>query len=190
MSVFDDFNRFLEERLDEFLRNNPHLELQALEEQLKEQEAGARRLVNDLKAQEKTLETQILETAREVQTWHIRIEKAKSAGRLDLVEPALEREAALLRQGNQLWGQMQGVKDRIQQTQTLQRQIQQRLQEVQAKAAAAKTAAPPKTETWSNPGWNRTTPYPKTGGVDPLEEKFQRWEMDDELEDLKRQMGR
>jgi hypothetical protein len=27
-------------------------------------------------------------------------------------------------------------------------------------------------------------------GADPLEEQFQRWEMDEELEQLKRQMGR
>ena len=30
MGVFDDVSRFLEDRLEEFLKNNPHLELQAL----------------------------------------------------------------------------------------------------------------------------------------------------------------
>ncbi|MFN7348495.1 MAG: TIGR04376 family protein, partial [Dolichospermum sp.] len=28
MSLFDDLSRFLESRLEEFLRNNPHLELE------------------------------------------------------------------------------------------------------------------------------------------------------------------
>jgi len=37
VGLFDDFSRFLESRLEEFLRNNPHLEL-ALLEQLREQE--------------------------------------------------------------------------------------------------------------------------------------------------------
>ncbi|MFW6316406.1 MAG: TIGR04376 family protein, partial [Cyanobacteriota bacterium] len=38
MSLLDDLTKFLETRLDEFLKNNPHLELQALEEQLREEE--------------------------------------------------------------------------------------------------------------------------------------------------------
>ena len=35
MGLFDDLSRFLENRLEEFLRNNPHLELEALLEQLR-----------------------------------------------------------------------------------------------------------------------------------------------------------
>ncbi|MEY3222150.1 MAG: hypothetical protein RLZZ203_1006, partial [Cyanobacteriota bacterium] len=48
MSLFDDLSRFLESRLEEFLRNNPHLELQALLEQLREQEEDTLKLVADL----------------------------------------------------------------------------------------------------------------------------------------------
>jgi len=97
VGVFEDLSRFLESRLEEFLRNNPHLELQALEEQLREQEQDSQRLIADLQLQEKKLENEILATAQEIQRWHIRIEKAKAANRFDLVQPAQEREAALLR---------------------------------------------------------------------------------------------
>jgi uncharacterized protein (TIGR04376 family) len=160
MGVFEDFSTFLETRLEEFLRNNPHLELQALEEQLREQEQEAIKLLGDLRLREKRLQDEILATAQDVQRWHVRVEKAKAAQRMDLAQPAEEREAALLRQGNQLWGQMEMVKQRIQQTIDLQRQIQARRQEVKAKVAEAQAASrasyQAQTEQqWQTNGWNK-----------------------------------
>ncbi|MEB3163903.1 MAG: TIGR04376 family protein [Prochlorothrix sp.] len=207
MSLFEDFSQFLESRLDEFLRSNPHLELQALEEQLREQEADAQQLLRQFQAKEKQLQDQILETAKEVQRWHLRIQKAQAARRLDLVSAAQEREAALLRQGNQLWGQMKGVTARIQRTEELCRQIQGQRQEVARKAAAARQAAEQAkaqaqratsatAETWTptpDPqatGWSRSTSSTGDPRFDPLEEQFQRLETDEELQDLKRRMGR
>lgn len=192
MGIFDDLSRFLESRLEEFLRNNPHLELQALEEQLREQEEDALRLISDLQSQEKKLEGEILATAQEIQRWHVRIEKAKAANRLDLAGPAQEREAALLRQGNQLWGQMKGIKERIKQAQDLQRRIQQRRQEVRTKAAQAEAMrASAKAEQKSQTvGWNQGTTYKSFSSADPLEQKFSTWEAQDELEQMKRNMGR
>lgn len=195
MGVFEDFSAFLETRIEEFLRNNPHLELQALEEQLLEQEEETVRLLADLRLREKQLQDEILATAQEVQRWHVRIEKAKQAQRFDLVKPAEEREAALLRQGNQLWGQMEVVKQRIQQTIELQRQIQARKQELKAKIAeaqrAAQTAAQTQTEQqWQTNGWNQGFSYSYSRTADPLEQAFRQWETDEELNELKRQMGR
>lgn len=192
VGLFDDFSRFLETRLEEFLRNNPHLELQALEEQLREQEDDALKLIADLQLQEKKLQDEILSTAQEIQRWHVRIEKAKAANRFDLVQPAQEREAALLRQGNQLWGQMQGIKQRSEQAKQLQRQIQVRRQEVHTKAVQAQAArtssqAQQRAETV---GWNQNYHRPINSGPDPLEAKFKHWEADDELEQLKRNIGR
>ena len=135
MGLFDDFSRFLETRLEEFLRSNPHLELQAIEEQLKEQEEDTLRLILDIQKQEKKLQAEILSAAQEIQRWNDRINKAKAAQRLDLAQAAQERQAALLRQGNQRWGQMQGCKERIEKAKELYRQIQLRRQEVRAKAA-------------------------------------------------------
>lgn len=195
MGVFEDLSRFLESRLEEFLRNNPHLELQALEEQLREQEQDSLRLINDLQGQEKKLEGDILATAQEVKRWHLRVEKAQAANRLDLVKPAQEREAALLRQGNQLWGHMKGVKERIKQARELQTKIQQRRQEVRAKAAQmeANRAASASTSTSSRSqtdGWNKGYNTTSFKGADPLDDQFKRWEAEDELDQLKRNMGR
>ena len=191
MSVFEDFSSFLEARLEEFLRNNPDLELQALAEKLREQEEETVRLLGELRRRERQLQDEILATAQEVQRWHIRIEKAKTAGRTDLVTPAEEREAALLRQGNQLWGQMEAVKDRIKQSIDLNQQIQRKRQEVTAKVAEtqadrAKVQAEETSQAWQNTNWNPSFSTP----ADPLEQTFRRWEMDEELDELKRQMGR
>lgn len=196
MGLFEDLSRFLETRLDEFLRANPHLELQALEEQLRAQEEDAINLLGELKRREKQLEEGILSTAQEVQRWHARIEKAKAANRLDLVQPAQEREAALLRQGNHLWGQMKGVKERIAQTRELQRKVHLKRQELKPKIARAEAerasarAASRTQANWGATGWNQSPFGMFNQPVDPLEETFQRWETDEELEDLKRQMGK
>jgi uncharacterized protein (TIGR04376 family) len=190
VGLFDDFSRFLENRLEEFLRNNPHLELEALLEQLREQEEDTLKLIADLQLQEKRSQDQVMSTAQEIQRWHIRVEKAKTANRQDLAAAAGQREAALLREGNQQWGQMQGVKERISQAKELLRKIQQRRQEVQAKATEAQTAraqaqAQQRLET---SGWDGRSSY--SSGYDDLDEKFRRWETQDELEQMKRNMGK
>ncbi|MBC1220731.1 TIGR04376 family protein [Nostoc sp. UCD121] len=191
MGLFDDLSRFLENRLEEFLRNNPHLELEALLEQLREQEEDTLKLIADLQLQEKRSQEEILSTAQEIQRWHIRVQKAKNANREDLATAAGEREAALLREGNQKWGHMQGLKERINQSQELLRKIQQRRQEVQAKAAEAQTARD-KAQTqqrFETSGWsNKTSNY--SSGFDDLEEKFRSWETQDELEQMKRNLGK
>ncbi|MBE9169817.1 TIGR04376 family protein [Pleurocapsales cyanobacterium LEGE 06147] len=193
MGLFDDFSQFLEERLDEFLRNNPHLELQAIEEQLREQEQDTQRLILDLQRKEKNLQEEILSVAQDIQVWHGRVSKAEAAGRQDLAEAAKEREAALLRQGNQLWGQMEGTKQRVIQARELLQQIQQRRQEVKAKYEQVKAASvnSSNTATGYTAGWERgvnTSGYNRA--ADPLEAQFQNWELDEELDRMKRNLGR
>ncbi len=190
MGLFDELSRFLENRLEEFLRNNPHLELEALLEQLREQEEDTLKLIADLQLQQKRSQQEILSTAQEIQKWHLRVQKAQANNRQDLAAAAQEREAALLRQGNQLWGHMQGLKERLNQAQDLLRKIQQRRQEVQAKAAEAQTArAQQAQQRWETSGW-WNQPHTDYSGYDPLEEKFRRWETEAELEQMKRNMGR
>lgn len=191
VGLFDDFSRFLEDRLEEFLRKNPHLELEMLLEQLREQEEDTMKLIADLQVQEKRSQDDILATAQEIQRWHIRIQKAKDAGRYDLVEPAQAREDALLREGNQKWGQMQGLKDRINQSQELLTKIQQRRQEVQAKATEAQKAREKsqtqqrlQTDNWKS---SSSSYY---GKFDELEEQFRSLETQEELEQMKRNMGK
>jgi len=91
MGLFEDLSRFLENRLDEFLKANPHLELMALEEQLRGQEEDSINLLGDLKRRQQQIEDSILSTAQEIQRWHERIQKAEAANRQDLVQPAKAR---------------------------------------------------------------------------------------------------
>ena len=191
MGLFEDLSRFLENRLDEFLKANPHLELMALEEQLRGQEEDAINLLGTLKRRQQQLEDSILETAQEIQRWHERIRKAQTANREDLAQPAQAREAALLREGNHLWGQMQGVKEQMEKTRQLQRQIHDRRRELKVKIAAeeanqAAAAATRRDEPTA--GWQQSMHHSFNQPLDPLEETFQRWETEAELEDLKRQM--
>ncbi len=190
MSLFDDLSQFLEERLDEFLEHNPHLELQAIEEQLREQEQDTNKLIVDLQFQEKSLQDQILAIAEDIKTWHGRVNKAQTAGRQDLAEAAKEREAGLLRQGNQLWGQMEGVKKRIVQAKDLRQQIRQRRKEIQAQSAQAQAKANNSTNCYTV-GWNQgANNRSYSRAADPLDSEFQKWELDEELERMKRDMGR
>ncbi|PSB04151.1 TIGR04376 family protein [Merismopedia glauca] len=191
MGLFEDINQFLEERIEEFARNNPHLELQVLEEQLRQQEKESLRLIIDLQGQEKRSQDEILETAEQIKHWHQRIDKANAAGRKDLAQAAQEREAALLRQGNQLWGKMQGIKQQMEKAKELQRQIQIKRQELATQAAAAQSQqAKTQADNWETKTWgqNVTTPPPEKG--DDLDRKFSRWETEMELQEMKRKMGR
>jgi len=190
MTVLDELNRFLEDRLEEFLQNNPHLELQALEEQLKEQQINTQRSLSQSQLQEQHIQNQILDTAREVELWHQRVRKAEAAGRPDLAQPAQNREAALFRQGNQLWGQMQGIQKQIKTLQGVLEDLSDRQREVKVKLMEMKAAqhqATPPSEA-SDPVWSSSAVPPK--GLDPLETAFQQWETDLELAELKRQIQR
>ena len=190
MGLFDDISQFLESRLDEFLRNNPHLELQAILEQLEQQEQEN----IQLQSEEKRLEQEILNVAKDIQTWHARISKAEAAGRKDLANAAREREAALLRQGNQLWGQTQGTKKSLLQALELLSQIQIKKQEVKAQAQRVKAeqAASYRASNSDTTGWDRGASYNNYyGGVgDSLEAQFQRLETEEELKEMKRNLGR
>lgn len=188
MGIFDDFSRFLEERLDEYMRANPHLELLALEQNLREQEEETLQLMTNLKLEERQIQDKILELAREIQLWHARIEKAVAANRKDLAEPAQKHEGDLLMQGNQLWGQMEMLKQRIQQTQELQQQIQQRRKEVQVKVAEAQATRTTSSVDPPTPTATSTASPPRS--TEALEQDFRRWEAEQELEQLKRSMGR
>ncbi len=188
MGLFDDINRFLEIRLEEFLRTNPHLEFQALQEQLREQMQDTSKLIRDLETEKQVLEQKILDLGQEIKTWHFRIEKAKNASREDLAIAAQEREATLLRQGNQLWGQMEGVKQRLNQAKDLLAHIKQRQKEMKEQAVQFQTNVNATSSNWDTIGWNQGTNYPSRPAVDPLETEFQKIELNDELEQLKRNL--
>jgi uncharacterized protein (TIGR04376 family) len=197
MGLLEDISRFLETRLEEFIRANPQMELQVLDDQLRSQEAEVGKLILDFGNQEKKLQEQILAIGEDIKIWYGRAQKATASKRLDLATAAKEREAALLRQGNQVWGQMELIRQRLSQTVELQSQIQQRRQEVKQKIAqnaeANRQNPQPKSTTnpnWNSSSWQNLNPPPAANSDDPLEAQFQRWEMDEELESLKRKMNR
>ncbi len=191
MGLIDDISRFLETRLEEYIRNNPQIELQILEEKLSQQGAEVTKLIASFRTQEKQLQDQILDIANDIRIWHDRAKKASEANRQDLANAAKEREASLLKQGNQVWAQMELIKQRITQTVDLQNQIQVRMQEVRAKIAeAAKNKSQaPNSETSTSFNWGNVR-APSQSTDDQLEQQFRRWEMDEELERLKRKMGK
>jgi uncharacterized protein (TIGR04376 family) len=194
MALLEDISRFLEMRLEEFIRNNPQIELQILEDKLRQQEEEIAKLIVSSKLEEKKLQDRILEIAEEIRIWHDRTVKAESFKRPDLANPAKEREAALLRQGNQIWAQMELVKKRAIDSQALQVQIQERRQEVQTKIAeaakAAKAANKVKPTSTTPLNWDNLYTPPFQDPNDELEATFRRWEMDEELNRLKRNMGK
>jgi uncharacterized protein (TIGR04376 family) len=191
MGVFEDMSRFLEERLDEFLKAHPNLELQVLEDQLHEQAQETQKNLRQLTAEEAQAQQNILKTAEEVQLWHARIAKAEQANRPDLAQAAQEREAAFLRLGNQQWAQMSLAQQKIQQVKTRAEQIQSRRQDLQAKirqqAQTKSPQSPPTPQAWKETkAQSSKNPFES---MDPVEARFKEWEMEEELEALKRKLG-
>jgi uncharacterized protein (TIGR04376 family) len=191
MSLFEDMKRFLESQIDDFLSKNPHLELQVIEEQLAQQETDTYQLIVDLQSQETLTESAILNTAQEIKNWYERVQKATTAGRADLAQAAQARVNALLPQGNQLWGKMQGLKERKAKANELLQTIKVRRTEVKTKAAAAQTARTQAQMNDSTSSWGSVNSYTSTSDfADPLDAQFRRWEADEELERLKRNLGK
>jgi uncharacterized protein (TIGR04376 family) len=190
MTLLEDMKRFLESQIDDFLSKNPHLELQVIEEQLAQQETDTVQLIVDLKLQEKQVEQEILKTAQEIQSWFNRVQKATSAGRSDLAIAAQERVNALLPQGNQLWGKMQGLKERTAKAKELLETIKSRRTEVKKKTAADRVARD-RAATSSTSSWGSVNNYTSDSNfADPLDAQFRRWEADEELETLKRNLSK
>jgi uncharacterized protein (TIGR04376 family) len=141
-----------------------------------------------LQTQEKKVEQEILNTAQEIKSWFDRVQKATTAGRADLASAAQERVNALLPQGNQLWGKMKGLKERKAKATELLQTIKSRRIEVKTKAAAAQAQA---NATSSNSSWGSVNNYTQDSNfADPLDAQFRRWEADEELESLKRNLSK
>jgi uncharacterized protein (TIGR04376 family) len=183
MNIFEDLNRFLETKLEEFLKNNPDLQIQILLEQLEKEEKDTLKLIKQLENEKKSLEKEILTLGEDIKLWHGRIEQATKAKRDDLSSAAQERKATLLRQGNQVWARMSGVKEKTVKSQELLAQIQERKKEVQEKYQREKiNTKQTKSSDFETNTWQNSSKYTS---VDDLEAEFHRLEIDEELERLK-----
>jgi uncharacterized protein (TIGR04376 family) len=191
MGLFDDMKRFLETQLDDFMSKNPHLQLQVLEEQLQQQESDTLTLLVELRQQDKQIQSEVLTTAQEIKNWHERVSKAQRAGKQDLAAAAQERVDFLLRQGNQLWGKMQGIKERTAQAAKLLEDIKVRRQELRQKAAEVKKAtASNSNAAWQQPVTPLGNPQTRMDASDPLDAQFLRWEAEEELKNMKKNLGK
>ncbi|AUC62094.1 TIGR04376 family protein [Cyanobacterium sp. HL-69] len=180
MGIFEDFSNFLESRLEEFLNSNPKLKLEVLSEELIAQEKETIKLILKLKAELQKLEQEITQLGKDIQKWHPRIEKARQSGRYDLAQQAEMREISLLQQGKIAWEKMEDTKKKIAQSREILASIEDKQKEIQLKMKQAQS-------TYNTPKYyNSSSQYSTYNDtLDPLEEKFQQWEVDQELKDMK-----
>lgn len=184
MPIFDNWTVFFEQRLEEFLKKNPQLELQVLLDELTQQEGETSRLITDSRLEEKRLQEEILSIAKDIEKWHERVRLAESLGKLDLAEAAKQKEASLLTQGNQTWAKMTSAQQRQLQSQQLLKQIQIRKQELKVKLDKLKNS-----QSQGNSPNTTTNQPPKyksySGGYDSLDQEFDRLEIEEELRKMK-----
>ncbi|WP_448524521.1 TIGR04376 family protein [Parathermosynechococcus lividus] len=178
MTFFNDLHSFLEQRLEDFIRANPQLELNLLLMELDDQERQTQDLYLKLQQEVQECEQQILNLVSEIRRWRDRIQTATAAHRPDLVKVAQQREAQLRQRGQELWNQRLNALSQLPATEQLLAKIRDRRQELQRRVPRASTPPP--------------SPPPFTGSnspSDPLEAEFHRLELQTALEELKRSMG-
>ncbi|MDR7920649.1 hypothetical protein RHK62_00365 [Thermosynechococcus sp. HY213] len=180
MSFFRDLNAFLEQKLEDFIRANPQLELNLLLLELEDQERETQERLLRLQQEVNTCEQQILGLVSEIRRWRDRTHTAMAAQRPDLAELARQREAELRQRGEQLWTQRLDALNQIPVTQQLLQKIRDRRREVMNRVPSASAPPPP------------PPPPPRMSSDlnDPIEAEFRRLELQTALEELKRSMGR
>jgi hypothetical protein len=86
---------------------------------------------------------------------------------------------------------MEGVKQRAVKAKELLVQVKQKLTEVQTQSAQAKTSSTTKEYSSGTVGWDRGANSASTANsrsIDSLEAEFQKWEIDEELERIKKNL--
>ena len=106
MSWLDDLERSLEQRLDAFLRSNPHQDVLLREQHLQDRQRSLQKRRQRLQQEAEDLRRQLLNLATEVRDWSTRCQRARDAGATDLAERADQHINTLMQQGRQLWGDL------------------------------------------------------------------------------------
>ncbi len=193
MGLFEDFNSFLETKLEEFLSSNPQWELEALSYELMEEKNNTIKLINELNNARKKLDEEILTIAKDIQLWHGRIDKAKALNELDLANQAQQRENDLLRLGNLVWTKRGNIEKNLKDSQQLLSSLEKRQAEVKIKIDQVK-ANQVYSNTYNNSYNNFDSNYTvnlnsKKGQYDALDAKFQKLETDEELQKIKQNLN-
>ena len=178
MGLFDGVSKFLESRLDDFLKMNPQLNLSFLEQEIKQQREDTKGLIAQLESQEKNLQGKVISLGKEVGLWNDRIAKAKQGGRDDLAIAAEKKQASLLQEGNATWQKMQEIKKQIQETKKLLLNLTEKQKEIQLKKQELNQS---KNKSYGS-NYESNSAKPKK---DDLEKKFQQWELEQELRKMK-----
>ena len=113
MSWLDDLERSLEQRLDAFLRANPHQDLLLREQHLRDRQHSLEQRRRQLQDDARELRRQLLTLAADVRDWSDRSQRARTAGAQDLAVRAEQHVQSLMEQGRQLWRELDGLGGRF-----------------------------------------------------------------------------
>lgn len=182
MNFLEEFGQFLESKLEDFLKSNPQLNLSIIAQELKLEKEDTKKLILKEQMNLKTIESKILNLSKDIQVWHGRIEKAQQAQRLDLAQEAENRERELLTQGALLWRQMEETKQKITQYQEVLKSLEIKEKEVKEKIDKLNS------QNNTNFNYQNYSYNANNNRYDDLEAKFQQWEIDQQLEQLKKNL--
>jgi len=151
----------LEQQLEAFLRANPAQEALLNEQARRDQQQRQHQQL----LQAEALRSELLQIAAEIRQWRDRSAKARSAGAADLAAKADQQVAQLMERGRLRWQALE----------QLGQAVRNNTAQAQSGAAQAKAAGS------TNPG---------SPAHDPLDEAWARFEVDQELEALRRRQQR
>jgi hercynine metabolism protein len=163
-SWLDDLESRLESTFEAFLRANPGQEALLQEQEARERQQRLRRQRLELQGQAELGRRRLLALAEEIRRWQERVERARQAGAEDLAGRAEAHIAGLMEQGRQRWQELGEVGRRF-------AAVEKELAELGSRGT------PP-------------APSPQENLQDQLEGEWAAFESRQELEDLRRRMGR
>tara|TARA_B100000519_G_scaffold192298_1_gene193574 strand:- start:610 stop:1092 length:483 start_codon:yes stop_codon:yes gene_type:complete len=109
----DELERVLEERLTDFLRENPYQELLLHQQHQKDHYQNLKRQRQQLQKEAEELRRQLLTLAGTVREWSTRSNRARKAGASALADRADQHIADLMEQGRQLWSDLDQLGNRF-----------------------------------------------------------------------------
>ncbi|MEB3166396.1 MAG: hercynine metabolism protein [Cyanobacteriota bacterium] len=160
----DELEARLDATLQSFLRSNPAQESLLAEQEARDRQQALRRARLDLRQEAELQRQGLLRLAAEIRQWQERVERARAAGAQDLVRRAGEHVATLMEQGRSRWQTLGELGDRF-------ARVERELAEL--------TATPPPPP---------AAPAEEQG--DDLQRDWARFEAEQELEELRRQLRR
>ena len=168
-SWLDDLENRLDNTLEAFLRANPSQEALLQEQESRERQQLLRRQRLELRSQAELGRRRLLELAEEIRLWQARVLRAREAGAEDLAGRAEAHIGSLMEQGRQRWQELGELGSRF-------GAVEQELAELARQAPPS--AAPP------------VGAPAAASRAQTLETDWAAFEAQQELQELKKRMGR